>query len=299
MKTAVSVSILFLFINFGFSQIKISDKKPNLDKPKAVYFDSTKNFLGENVYGYINQELYLRGKPESLREFGYEDFTNYLPNKRDRESIAYIVLAEKYFTTLDVTPAKDDGWDYDSHYYLKLKEKESGDIYYYRYDFTSEISFPFVSVGYFTKQKAEIIGKEYLFKKIPDRSHTGNYKLISGSIWRAEDIIIEGKYHSLVVLLKNSDNEEVFFPLDERFYDPYYIMSKTSADSFKEKFGQELWKLILDSKLSLGMTQEMVEIAWGKPKDINRSIYSDGIHEQWVYYSTYLYFENGILTAAN
>ena len=38
--------------------------------------------------------------------------------------------------------------------------------------------------------------------------------------------------------------------------------------------------------------------AWGKPNDINKSIGSWGVHEQWCYsFGSYLYFENGKLTA--
>lgn len=35
----------------------------------------------------------------------------------------------------------------------------------------------------------------------------------------------------------------------------------------------------------------------GNPDDINRTIYSWAVKEQWVYENYYLYFENGILTA--
>ncbi len=55
--------------------------------------------------------------------------------------------------------------------------------------------------------------------------------------------------------------------------------------------------------LALGMDAQMARASWGRPSDINRSVGSWGVHEQWVYraliapYSTrYIYFENGILT---
>ena len=37
--------------------------------------------------------------------------------------------------------------------------------------------------------------------------------------------------------------------------------------------------------------------SWGQPDDINRSVGSWGVHEQWVYGDEYLYFENGKLTS--
>jgi hypothetical protein len=45
------------------------------------------------------------------------------------------------------------------------------------------------------------------------------------------------------------------------------------------------------------MTAEMATDSWGKPEAINRTVVSGLVHEQWVFGSTYLYFENGILTA--
>lgn len=48
----------------------------------------------------------------------------------------------------------------------------------------------------------------------------------------------------------------------------------------------------------IGMSADQVVAAWGRPRDINRTTYSFGVHEQWVYNnSSYVYFENGIVTA--
>ncbi|KKK47580.1 hypothetical protein LCGC14_3153780 [marine sediment metagenome] len=49
-----------------------------------------------------------------------------------------------------------------------------------------------------------------------------------------------------------------------------------------------------------GMTTEEVIASWSRPRDINRSVGSWGVHQQWIYgdigYRKYLYFENGKLT---
>jgi len=55
---------------------------------------------------------------------------------------------------------------------------------------------------------------------------------------------------------------------------------------------QQNWK-----KIRLGATKERVISLVGKPDQINRTVGEWGVHEQWVYGRTYLYFENGILTA--
>lgn len=55
---------------------------------------------------------------------------------------------------------------------------------------------------------------------------------------------------------------------------------------------------IIDRKIWIGMTDEMAQESWGRPKDINRTTSSLGVHEQWVYpNSKYLYFEDGVLTS--
>ena len=66
---------------------------------------------------------------------------------------------------------------------------------------------------------------------------------------------------------------------------------------------------ISESKIVKGMTKKHVIASWGHPYDINRSVNSSGVHEQWRYgykhygFSWYyrwiptyfLYFENGKL----
>ena len=57
---------------------------------------------------------------------------------------------------------------------------------------------------------------------------------------------------------------------------------------------------IADHAIWLGMPDEQVLLSRGKPADINRSVGSYGVHEQWVYENypqKYLYFEDGILTS--
>jgi hypothetical protein len=49
----------------------------------------------------------------------------------------------------------------------------------------------------------------------------------------------------------------------------------------------------------LGMTQDdVLASSWGRPESINKSIYSFGVREQWVYgQRNYLYFKDGILNS--
>jgi hypothetical protein len=76
------------------------------------------------------------------------------------------------------------------------------------------------------------------------------------------------------------------------------LEEKQRANLILEKFGDYYGNLILDSKIIIGMNQDMCRMSWGAPFEINRTIVLGLVHEQWVYsLKNYLYFENGILTA--
>lgn len=47
----------------------------------------------------------------------------------------------------------------------------------------------------------------------------------------------------------------------------------------------------------VGATKEMAELSWGIPKRINKTTTANTISEQWVYGNSYLYFDNGKITA--
>ncbi len=63
----------------------------------------------------------------------------------------------------------------------------------------------------------------------------------------------------------------------------------------------EVVNLILRREIRIGMTDDMIIIIKGKPREINRSVYSFGTKEQWIYGNIeereYYYFENGKLTS--
>ncbi|GEM_PF-4420519 len=62
------------------------------------------------------------------------------------------------------------------------------------------------------------------------------------------------------------------------------------------KFGNKFTPKIAEGKIIKGMTPEMVRASWGEPDDINQTVGSFGVHEQWVFgetYADYVYFENG------
>jgi hypothetical protein len=54
---------------------------------------------------------------------------------------------------------------------------------------------------------------------------------------------------------------------------------------------------IIAKQIWLGMTAQMARDSRGVPSSINKTVNASGVHEQWVYYNTYLYFDNGVLTS--
>jgi len=71
---------------------------------------------------------------------------------------------------------------------------------------------------------------------------------------------------------------------------------RTKAIKSNPSWNNEIKKLVVEGKIRLGMISEQAKAAWGEPKNINESVGTWGVHEQWVYDSHYLYFENGVLT---
>jgi hypothetical protein len=67
--------------------------------------------------------------------------------------------------------------------------------------------------------------------------------------------------------------------------------------SILRQFGKETGQKLLEGYYWIGMTAKMAKISLGEPRSINQTVGSWGVHEQWVYYSLYLYFEDGIVSS--
>lgn len=317
MKKSILLTITALMLcNFSFSQItttKVADKKEEISNQP---YDSLENFLGTEVYKYVGQELYLKGKAEILRKYGYDGFlTDYTKSKHEKGAVykccdsynsKYDDLVGKYFSVIAVhkhPKAKESEYLYGKKFYLELVEKESGDKLYYEYDSKFKHSFPFIVVGFFTKQKEINLGREFIVrgKNWMNRTdpmldmNTG--KPVSfevGSKWKCVDFTIEEKYYNLSLILENDKGEKIPLSLDNAD-NTNFVFEAKDAEKYKQKFGQDKWGKILDGKVVVGFTEEMVLLSWGKPEKIKRASYGD----QWVYDGQYLYFENGVLKSFN
>lgn len=68
-------------------------------------------------------------------------------------------------------------------------------------------------------------------------------------------------------------------------------------EKYAKKYGASTYNKLKQGYYWIGMTKEMATISLGRPNDLNKTVGSWGVHEQWVYDDLYIYFENGILTS--
>jgi hypothetical protein len=316
MSRIIVILGLTLLSQFSFAQItttKVADKKEEISTEP---YDSLYNYLGKDVLKYIGQVLYLKGKSESLREYGYANFVKdykYVGYDREKNTYKccdsynskYDELVGKYFKVLAVhkhPKSNESEYLYGKKYYLELKEKESADIIYFEYDTQYEHSFPFIVVGFFEKQKNINVGKYFVFanKILKSSTDIETGKQITNTTaqkWECVDLTVEEKYYNLALTIKNSLSEKTTISYESVFgkYSKGRAYKLVDAKAYKKKFKLANWLKILDGKIVIGFTEEMVLLSWGKPKDINRASYGD----QWIYDGQYLYFKNGKLKSFN
>lgn len=313
-----SLSFVVLVTTNINPQITTTKVVGKIETKSNLPYDSTANFLGKDVFKYIGQELYLKGKAEGLRKYGYAGFTleytkGTVGNDKnvykccESYNSKYNELAGKYFKVLDVIKhpkAAENEYLYGKKFYLKLHEKSSSDVVYYEYDSQFEHSFPFVAVGYFTKLKNDAIKKEFVVRgknwinnEPMTDIKTGNpvSGFEPGNKWKCVDLTIEEVYFTLAFVLENDKGEQIPLNVDQSD-NTNWVFDSEKAEIYRKIFGDENWQRILTGKVKIGMTKEMCELSWGKPKKINETITSSSKNEQWVYSENYLYFDNGILT---
>jgi hypothetical protein len=66
-------------------------------------------------------------------------------------------------------------------------------------------------------------------------------------------------------------------------------------DALESKYGAAMAARIYAGKIWKGMNSEMVHDSWGAAQKINRVVSGNIIKEEWIYRSTWLYFENNTL----
>ena len=145
-----------------------------------------------------------------------------------------------------------------------------------------------------------------LLYTIPAGTEAIVYNKIEGGVFKAK-YNNEIGYINDMYLDKNSFPKELndYIKLAKDVANQSYLIKKNKKkknrrEQLEKKYGKLYSRFIFRGSIKIGMTQQMVKESIGSPKDINKSVYSFGVHEQWVYSHNkyeYLYFEDGILTS--
>lgn len=311
-----------LIIVPSFAQVNTLEP---LQKKKIVKpYDSTRSFLEDDAYQYVGQELYVIGKHENLRSYGYRNFyTNYEARFKSHDPEAYVYkccesyaskyadLEERYFKVHDVLQHPKAGQDkiYSKKYLLKLTERESGDTVYYEYDSEFRHDFPFLVVGQMEKLKQRFAGKKYIFQDLAFYAKGYAYDPYTGDtikhkvsdIWTVTDVVIEKKFYNLTFVFRNQNGQHYTDPVDNALGEDGEMgracFSVAEANRLKAKYGEANWNAILHREVKLGMSKEMCKLAWGEPEKVNRTTMRGSQTEQWVFSGDYLYFSGNKLIA--
>lgn len=73
------------------------------------------------------------------------------------------------------------------------------------------------------------------------------------------------------------------------------VPADSRYDALESKYGAAMAARIYAGKIWKGMNSGMVRDSWGAAEKINRTINGNVIREEWIYRSTWLYFENNTL----
>lgn len=89
--------------------------------------------------------------------------------------------------------------------------------------------------------------------------------------------------------VKKSSGEMGFLAFNSMYFHRTYPIAPDTPARIADAIQQQ--------EVVLGMTAEQVKLSWGKPEDVNRTVGSWGVHEQWVYGRKFVYLENGKVTS--
>ena len=108
------------------------------------------------------------------------------------------------------------------------------------------------------------------------------------------------------IVFENSNGEEDYKDVStcgsnvpKIFIDLNYVENFFTLEDPKKNFkgSEEIWDLITQGKIRIGMTESELIMSWGEPKKINETFVSGKISKQYVYYNQYVYVDNGLVSS--
>jgi hypothetical protein len=77
--------------------------------------------------------------------------------------------------------------------------------------------------------------------------------------------------------------------------EPAVDQQQSRYSYLENKYGSNMASKLISGKIWKGMNSEMVKDSWGTAEKINRIISGNVVKEEWIFKTTWLYFENNTL----
>jgi hypothetical protein len=268
-------------------------------------FDSTANYMGENIKAYIGQELTVRPRTADLQKMGYTRFFTsksladvYQP--AENHNSTYEKLNGRTFkcTGVESRPIdatnqeKAEGWKSlpaDSIYYLVLND--GAETLYYKYT-RFEGNFPFTVKGYQDKMRKQNVGDKYYLTKTTDKfwkdDVTGkDFNLVMCSLWTVTDVALDDDCITMAAVMKSTSGQtkNVGLKLIKN-----YFMTQSYIDGLKRKYTPAVFnKTVIAHKINPGTPAELLKVAFGEPTKIGKA----SSYQVWFYGTQQVKIQNG------
>lgn len=283
----LAVLCVFLFQNKVNAQIGTTEvAMPKVTK--IAVFDSSYNFLGRNnVESYAGQTLFV------------------LPGKYAFYNRPYEKYGGRYFLVDSVENVNWIEWKF------YLTDKNDPTIHnVFTYEYKERIKFPFLVVSHFNYLKEKFVGKKVI---ISDYALYRNYDIVTGDtinikqwgkrVWECTDITIIKDDITPVVAIVKSGNITAAIPIrklglsdEESRNDIKYVYLKSEWDRLVAKYGYTMVNCALETRLKVGMPEQLLLYSYGKPDHINSASYG----KQYVYEDgDCVYVKDGKVTGWN
>lgn len=326
------VSLLFGGIALSQSVPTVLDTS-TVKEIKTVPYDSLQNISSYNLPSLIGQELYFlpnsgyknngdynidiittrpRGSVSISKELDGSNLYHPYETKYGFKKTSYAGLVQKKFKIVDyfeIESAFGQPWPI-----IVLQDPLSGSNLYMDGSLIYPDKAPFVILGYFEKSRQRYIGKKYLtktygaslYRKDNNRRVSSN---LPDTVTVTDITFLDEQWSPMAMILMGNDSTEYYITVENARMGLRDVAEKEQMDAEREareaehlramvtKYGRTNGTLIAQGKVRVGFTKQMCKDAWGEPRKVNTTTSRYGKREQWVYYDSYLYFENGKLTS--
>ena len=289
----------------------------NLDADIVINGYSTENLalsdLNSRFKKYIGQNIYILPLPKEEVRYSSRD------SKNDKLRGKYYIIDGVEFKLYE----SYSGFKLDNVIF-KLRAENGQQC---KWEVASYNLDDALLVGYYEKLKHKSVGNTFVYtgrsKGEPkrliiesslsvDTRTNQSIALEYGEEWLCTDIqlVDDGILMQLYAILTNSNGNEIKARIENRvlkgvetnaaFFSSFMEKNEYTGwkDSLVVKYGLENAILILEKRVKIGMSDAMCLESWGAPDSKNTTILNGTETEQWVYKTgSYLYFDNGILTA--